>query len=453
MARRLFMVLEGRHPLDELTDVADDEFAYDRIDWESFKPEHLQACAADLVVLVAGLGDPRAVQTFEWLKTHSIPSPTMAVLPDNPAHDLLQAAAAVVDDFVVLPVCRREWRHRVLRLVSAGRGTDVVTDRLSAELAMMKLVGRAPAFVRTMSLIPGIARNGSPVLITGETGTGKELCARAIHHLGRRRDFPFVPVDCGAVPDHLFENELFGHARGAFTDAHGDQRGLVAMADRGTLFLDEIDALPLIGQSKLLRFLQERTFKPLGADRFVRADVNVLAATNRNLDSLVREQRFRADLYFRLNVLTLHMQPLRQRREDIQLLAQHFADAICAEQALGRTTVSPQSVRKLTHHDWPGNVRELYNVMQRAVLYADGGPIRPCHIVFAPGGEPRAEDGEQSSFRQAREKVIEAFERAYVDELLRRHGGNVSRAAREARKERRAFGRLAKKYGILHEKR
>src|ERR1051325_5765417 len=235
----------------------------------------------------------------------------------------------------------------------------------------MKRVGRAPGFVRTMARIPAVARSGSPVLITGETGTGKELCARAIHHLGRRRDFPFIPVDCGAVPDHLFENELFGHTRGAFTDAHGDQKGLVAMADRGTLFLDEVDALPLTAQAKLLRFLQERTFKPLGADRFQRADVNVLAATNRCLESLVREKRFRADLYFRLNVLTMHMEPLRQRREDIGLLSQHFADAICAEQALPRVVVTPAAIRRLMYYDWPGNVRELHNVVQRAVVCAD----------------------------------------------------------------------------------
>jgi two-component system response regulator GlrR len=254
------------------------------------------------------------------------------------------------------------------------------------------------------------------------------------------------------VPDHLFENELFGHARGAFTDAHGDQKGLVAMADRGTLFLDEVDALPLTAQAKLLRFLQERTFKPLGADRFQRAEVNVLAATNRSLESLVREQRFRADLYFRLNVLTLHMDPLRQRREDIGLLAQHFADAICAEQALARVIVTPPAIRRLMYYDWPGNVRELHNVMQRAVVCADGGPIRPCDVVFAPGGERHEEESPEGwSFRQARAHVIESFERSYVGELLQRHDGNITRAARAAQKERRAFGRLAKKYGIHHQ--
>src|SRR5207247_1989977 len=172
-----------------------------------------------------------------------------------------------------------------------------------------------------------------------ETGTGKELCARAIHHLSSRRSFPFIPVDCAALPDHLFENEFFGHARGAFTDAHAEQKGLVAMAEGGTLFLDEIDALALTAQAKLLRFLEERAFKPLGADRFVKADVHVLAATNRSLEALIRNGQFRSDLYFRLNVLSLHLTPLRDRRGDIALLARHFVDACCVEGDLPRKSL------------------------------------------------------------------------------------------------------------------
>ena len=286
------------------------------------------------------------------------------------------------------------------------------------------------------------------MLITGETGTGKELCARAIHHLGPRRSYPFIPVDCGALPDHLFENELFGHAKGAFTDARADQRGFVAMADGGTLFLDEVDALPAAAQSKLLRFLQERTFKPLGADRFVRADVNVLAATNRDIDALVREHRFRSDLYFRLNVLSLHLVPLRARREDIPVLARHFVEVICAEQGLARKTLTPPAVRKLSLYGWPGNVRELYNVIQRALVFSEGDAIRPIDVTPHAMRDDEPDGGEAPSFRQARARALESFERGFVEELLQRHGGNVTRAAREAQKDRRAFGRLIKKYSL-----
>jgi DNA-binding NtrC family response regulator len=432
-----------------LTAVAETDFACERTDWAAFRPERLQTCTADLVVFVAAPETRHAEPTFEWLKTHPISSPTLAVLPDDGR--LLQAAAGAVDDFVVWPVREGEWRQRVLRLVAPESGDRAeLNERLAAEMGLMRLVGREPGFVRTVARIPLLARSGSPVLITGETGTGKELCARAIHHLGPRRSFPFIPVDCGGVPDHLFENEVFGHARGAFTDAHGDQKGMVAMADGGTLFLDEIDALPPVVQSKLLRFLQERTFKPLGSDRFVRADVNVLAATNRDLEALVREKRFRPDLYFRLNVLSLHLDPLRRRRRDVPLLARHFADAICAEQKVPAKTLSLPVLRKLTLHDWPGNVRELYNAMRRAVVFAEGGSIRVCHVQLDGSGGELSEESETSSFRQARVRAVEMFEQTFVEELMRRHDGNVTRAAREAQKERRSFGRLVKKYGLQH---
>jgi DNA-binding NtrC family response regulator len=326
-------------------------------------------------------------------------------------------------------------------------------------MGLAKLIGGTPSFLRTLTRIRLAARSGSPVLITGETGTGKELSARAIHHLSRRHSYPFIAVDCVAVPDHLFENELFGHARGAFTSAEGEQQGLVAMADGGTLFLDEIDALSPPAQAKLLRFLQERTFKPLGADRFVRADVNVLSATNRDLEALVREKQFRSDLYFRLNVLTLNLDPLRARREDIPLLARHFVDTVCAEQRVPRKLLSPAAVRKLTSQDWPGNARELFNVIQRAVVFSEGGSIQPQHVLSMPADAPAApwdapaspadtSPPPASSFRQARATALAAFERGYVEGLLRRHAGNVTWAAREAQKDRRAFGRLVKKYGL-----
>jgi DNA-binding NtrC family response regulator len=285
------------------------------------------------------------------------------------------------------------------------------------------------------------------VLITGETGTGKELCARAIHHLSPRRSFPFIPVDCAALPDHLFENEFFGHVRGAFTDAHAEQKGLVAMAEGGTLFLDEIDSLSLAAQAKLLRFIQERAFKPLGADRFVKADVHILAATNRSLEPLIRNGQFRGDLYFRLNVLSLHLAPLRDRRGDIPLLARHFVDACCLEGGLSRKSLSAAAAHKLLAYDWPGNVRELFNTIQRAVVFAEGAQILPGHATMGPW-EPPADTPLDGGFREARARAVSAFERLYLESVLKKHAGNVTHAAREAHQERRAFGRLIKKHQI-----
>jgi DNA-binding NtrC family response regulator len=297
--------------------------------------------------------------------------------------------------------------------------------------------------------IPLVARSNSPVLITGETGTGKELCARAIHYLSPRRDHPFIPVDCAALPDHLFENEVFGHARGAFTDAHRDQKGLVALAEGGTLFLDEIDSLSLGAQAKLLRFMQERTYKPLGSNRFLQARLDVVAATNHDLEAMVRAKQFRSDLFFRLSVLRLHMMPLRERRGDIALLARHFLEMACAQAGVARKTLALATIGKLTNYDWPGNVRELYNVIQSAVVFSEGAQILPRHIARPSGAMP--DEPDRSSFRAARAGVLEEFERRYVEDLLRECDGNVTHAARLAKKDRRAFGRLIKRYNIQRE--
>ena len=322
-----------------------------------------------------------------------------------------------------------------------------VVGRLQRHLVLAKLIGQEASFLAAIEKIPLVARVGSPVLILGETGTGKELCARAIHQLSPRGRSSFIPVDCGALPDTLVENELFGHVRGAFTDAHRDQRGLVGMAEGGTLFLDEIDSLAPSAQGKLLRLLQEGTYKPLGADQFLSADVRIVAATNVDLASLVKQKCFRTDLYFRLNVLRLTIPPLRERRGDIVLLARHFVGQVCDEANMPRKTLSPEAINVLQRGDWPGNVRELFNVIQSAVVFATEGTILPAHVSMLDDAGPRAVD-EAGGFREARARALEVFERTYVEQLLREHNGNVTRSARAAKKDRRAFGRLIKRYQI-----
>ena len=217
--------------------------------------------------------------------------------------------------------------------------------RLRQEMGMAQLMGQDPAFVATLEAIPLLAASLAPVLLSGETGTGKELCARAIHHLSRREGFPSIPVECGALPDHLAENEIFGHVRGTFTDAHADQKGLAAMAEGGTLVLDEIDSLSLAAQAKLLRFLEDGACHALRADSFTRANVRVIAATNRDLESCVREKQFRSDLYFRLNVLQLRLPPLRDRRGDISVLARHFLASCSAATGVRPKSFSPATGR------------------------------------------------------------------------------------------------------------
>ena len=206
----------------------------DRVTWDSFVPDSLSRSAAHLIVASAVPPTPGVTNLFRWLRGHSIPAPTFAVLPEAADEELVHCALEVADDFAFWPVRRGEIERRVIRLLGPERSTvESVQDRLAAEMGLAQLVGHHPAFTRVIEQLPAIARSEAPVLITGETGTGKELCARAIHHLSKRRHFPFIALDCAAVPDHLFENEFFGHARGAFTDAHRDQRGLVAMAEGG----------------------------------------------------------------------------------------------------------------------------------------------------------------------------------------------------------------------------
>lgn len=418
----------------------------DRKDWASFVPDSLLGCRADLVVPVAVNETHRAKALFEWLRTHPIPMATLAVLPQQPEPGFLQTAIEAVDDFVLWPASPEELSLRVKRLLPSRRSdAQAIRERMVGDMGLALLVGRDPAFLATVAKIPEIARSGVSVLITGETGTGKELCARAIHHLSSRRNHPFIPVDCGALPDYLFENELFGHARGAYTDAHTDQKGLVAMAEGGTIFLDEVDTLSHAAQAKLLRFLQERTYKPLGADRFLRADVQIVSASNRDLEPLVGEKQFRSDLFFRLNVVSLHLTPLRQRRGDIPLLVQHFVKSLSAEKGVHRKGLTLSSVRMLSLYHWPGNVRELYNVIQRALLLHDGSQILPSDVLMS--SEPSSEP-DRATFREARARAIDSFEKVYVEQLLRRHEGNVTRAAREAKQDRRAFGRLIKKHSI-----
>lgn len=406
-----------------------------------------------LVIADAGSGGAKVAEFFQWLRINRVSVPLFAILPQDDAA-LVQSAIGTVDDFLLRPVRPDELKTRVERLL--GPQVHDLNDTqaiLAAEIGMGQFVGKDPAFLNVLSQVSIFGACDAPVLLTGETGTGKELCARVTHLLSKRHEGPFIPVDCGAVPDHLFENELFGHSRGAFTDARNDQRGLVSLANGGTLFLDEIDSLSLSAQSKVLRLLQEKSYRPLGSEAFKRAEVRVVAATNRSLEELVEKKVFRSDLYFRINVLRVHMPALRERRSDIALLCRHFIDEICRANDLPKKVLSPAAAAKLEEHSWPGNVRELYNAMQRAILCSPGTQIA-ASVFGLNAGNDRPDSGSGGSdaagmsFRDAKLRAVQRFEQTYVKELMDKHKGNITQAAREACKDRRAFGRLAQKYRV-----
>lgn len=424
------------------------------LDWKKLDFASLSNANIPLICAVAVPFTSEARELFRWLTKNNLRSPFFAILPQTVDDDTLELVSKSAVDFLLWPFHNSELRHRLERILGeSARKSEFESAhrRLLDDLGMEQFIGNDPVFVEAIRSLPLIAKSDLPALIAGPTGTGKELCARGIHHLSKRRSQPFIAVDCGAIPDHLFENELFGHARGAFTDAHADQKGLISLANGGTLFLDEVDALSLGAQAKLLRFLQERTFRPLGSERFLQADVNVIAATNRNIEQSVRERKFRSDLYFRLNVLRVELPSLARRTTDIPLLARHFLRTHCSH--LGAKMFTTAALRKLQTHDWPGNVRELLNVVQRAAVLSEGAYILPSAISFsarelAPAGCEPALEVTDEDFQQGRSRAIEAFEKRFVEDLLHKHHGNVTHAALEAGKDRRAFGRLKKKYSI-----
>jgi len=286
----------------------------------------------------------------------------------------------------------------------------------------------------------------TPVLISGETGTGKESIARAIHYLGPRADHPFIPVNCGAIPDNLFENELFGHERGAYTDAFRNFGGLVNEANKGTLFLDEINTLSNACQIKLLRLLEEHRYRPLGGSKFVDADVRFITAANVSLPEEVRAGRFREDLFYRICMLSVDLPPLRARGEDANKIALHYLRHFSTLYEKKEMAFSNSTMDAIAGYHWPGNIRELKNRVEKAVIDAQSSSIMPHDMALAL--PPDHKKRESLSMREAKHAMVQEFERTYLLRVLAEHHGNISKAAQCAKKDRRSFKRLMKLHGI-----
>lgn len=329
----------------------------------------------------------------------------------------------------------------------SGRATE------NSLLSRLGLIGESPVFRSALALLLRMATCDATVLIEGETGTGKESAARALHYLGPRRAAAFVPINCGAIPDALVESELFGHVRGAFTDARESHAGVVAQAEGGTLFLDEVEAMAARAQVALLRFLQDRVYRPVGGTPRG-ADVRVIAASNADLHKLAEAGVFRRDLLFRLDILRVELPPLRARADDVLLLAEAFAARLCRQYGKPVRKLHASALAVLRAHPWPGNVRELENLIHRAVVLDDGEWIRLpdelAHPTAVGGSSMPLPDARLTDrpFRAAKASAIASFERAYLAELLARTDGNISEAARLAGKERSRLGKLARKHGL-----
>lgn len=317
--------------------------------------------------------------------------------------------------------------------------------------ALHGMIGNSAAFTTLLQQIAKIARTDASVLIEGETGVGKELAARAIHYLSPRRNKPFVPMNCGAVPESLIESELFGHARGAFTDAKTTHAGVVAQANGGTLFLDEVDTLPNKGQVAVLRFLQDRRYRPVGQSVEQISDGRIIAAANQPLQTLVERGMFRSDLLYRLNIIRLRVPPLRERKTDIVLLARHFLASFCERYEVAPKRLHPDSWAWMMRYPWPGNVRELESLIHRNVLMCESDEIRFDEACESEDASSESLACRYPDFQSAKAQAIADFERDYLSRLLLETNGNVSAAARLACKERRSLGKLLKKHGISKE--
>jgi two-component system, NtrC family, response regulator len=358
---------------------------------------------------------------------------------DDPQNALLAIHRGAVD-WYAKPIELEELRGILrrafhVRSIEQLRGGAV----LCGPKRYHRLVGESEAIQRVFSLVQRVAGTDATVLITGENGSGKELVAHAIHAAGVRRAGPFVPINCGAIPEHLLESELFGHERGAFTDAHRMREGKLELAEGGTIFLDEIAELPRQLQVKLLRFLQDKVVERVGGREQRKVDARVVAATNQDLQAAIVGGRFREDLFYRLSVVNIVVPPLRERGDDLRLLAEYFLDYYAKHHKRRIRGFTQAALRAVQAHPWPGNVRELENRVQRAVILAQDAFVRPADLEL----EAAPEDGPQSL-----QAVRDEAEQRLLVEALTRNAGNITRAARDIKVSRPTFHDLLRKHGI-----
>ena len=377
----------------------------------------------------------------------SIPS-ILVLTTEDAVRRAIRALEHGADDYLVRPLERAEVRARMARILEwqhAGDRAVHLQKEMTRKYLVGNLVSRSPGMQRVREQILQVAPARSTVLILGESGVGKELVAKAIHFNSPRREAPFIAINCSAIPVNLIESELFGHERGAFTGAVGRQKGKLELADGGTVLLDEVGDMDLLTQAKLLRVLEERAFMRVGGNREVKVDVRVIAATNTDLDDLIRRGRFREDLYFRLKVITIRVPPLRERQEDIPELTRAILEQIRRDNGLRHQRLTARAVRRLRQHRWPGNVRELKNVLESTAITHTGDTLREDDL---PAGLLVKETPGTPGIRPRAGVTLEEMERETIRKTLVRHAGNRTHAARVLSIGVRTLQRKIQAYGI-----
>ena len=405
-----------------------------------------------LVITDVRMGGMDGIALLEMMRARRPDVDVVVITAFEDMRTAIGAMRAGAYDYLVKPldldridfVVERCVRDQRLRRRAAQLAADAAEP-----YALSQLVGRDPRMIEIYKTIGAVARARTPVLIRGETGTGKEVIARAIHFNSAEAAEPFVAVNCTSIPESLLESELFGHVKGSFTGATGDRKGRFELAGRGTIFLDEIGDTSPAFQAKLLRVLQEREFYPVGGERVRRTEARVVAATHRPLERMVRDGRFREDLYFRLRVVEIVVPPLRERRGDVAVLAEHLLREGAREMHVATPVLAPDAVARLASYDWPGNVRELENVLTRALVLSRGATVTAGDLAL--GQESAAADDAASAGAAegvADDQSLAAIERAHIVRVLQRAHGNKRQACRVLRISRPRLDRLLEKYGI-----
>lgn len=414
---------------------------------EEFKPGEW-----DLVVSDIKMPGMDGLEVLQRLKTKEPSIPIIMITAYATVEMSIQALRKGAYDMLTKPFEPEELLYRVknaLKHTQLMVENRELREELVGKFRFDRIIGASDTLNRVMEKVEKIAIRDTSVLITGESGTGKELIAQAIHYNSLRKDKKFVAINCGALPESLLESELFGYKKGAFTGAAGDRQGLLEAADGGTLFLDEVGNLPMNVQKTLLRFLQEQEFHRIGDTKTVKVDVRILSATNSDLKASVKDGSFREDLYYRLNVVNLHLPPLRERSSDIPLLAAHFISLQNTKFGTGIKGLAPDALEAVTHYPWPGNIRQLKNVIEASMAMESGDYVSfqvlsqfvELPLEDSPSNRTFLDDGDYN-------RALSRFEMEYLKGLLRKNGGNIEVAAREAGMNMATIYRKIKKYNL-----
>jgi DNA-binding NtrC family response regulator len=395
----------------------------------------------DVILLDLKMPGMDGLETLKRLKKMTPEAEVLMMTAFATIDTAVQAMKEGAFDYLVKPFDPDEIEMHIKKIVEHKElvlENILLRQKLEEKYQYDEIIGKSGAMQEVFELITRIAPTDSTVLITGESGTGKELIAQAIHGNSTRCYMPFIAVSCGALPDSLLESELFGYEKGAFTGAEHTKKGRFEMADKGTIFLDEIGDISLKTQVDLLRVLQQKEFRRLGGEEVIEVDVRILAATNRDIQKAIRENRFREDLFYRLNVISIHVPPLRERKEDIPLLVEAFIRRYCLEMNKEEVKIAPTELKLLLDYDWPGNVRELENVIERALVIGQGKEIAADDLPFS-----RKELGPEKF-----PKSLKIMEQMHIERILEETEWNISRAARELDIDRQTLYNKIEKYKI-----